>query len=257
MPVVAGAGDAGAGGLGLGAIDDGEAFASLGTSAQLFVVTRRYRPAIPTLVHAFAHGVPERWFQMAAMLNGASALAWWCGVCATEPGALIAEAAREPILDSDPLFLPYLAGERTPHNDPGARGGFLDLSPATDRPAMTRAVLEGVGFCLADAQFALNEAGTMIEALGFTGGGARSAYWAQIVADILGVGVARYRGGEVGPALGAARLALAGLGHPFDRAFAKPEILDRFAPNAGRHDFERPRLAKWRSAYRALRQARA
>jgi xylulokinase len=253
IPVVAGAGDAGAGGLGLGMISEGEAFISLGTSAQFFAVTTGYRPSISTLIHAFAHAIPGRWFQMAAMLNGASALAWWSAICGQDPGMLIEEAARRPFRSDDPLFLPYLMGERTPHNDPDARGAFIGLSSGTERDGMTRAVMEGVAFCLADAQAAMRQAGTVVDTLGLTGGGARSAYWAQLVADALKVNIVRYRSGEVGPALGAAKLALAGLGQSTAEVFAKPPILDRLEPSKDRYAAMQPRLARWRLAYLALR----
>ncbi len=158
--MICGAGDAACGSLGLGQIDDGDAFISLGTASQLFVTTDTYRPGVETLIHAFAHGL-GRWFQMAAMLNGASALAWWASICREEPGKLIAEAEAEGRRGST-LFLPYLAGERTPHNDASVRGSFHGLSADASRADLTRAVLEGVAFTLTDARDALRHAGSEI-----------------------------------------------------------------------------------------------
>jgi xylulokinase len=246
--VVIGAGDAACGSIGLGQINESDAFISLGTSSQLFVTTARYRPSVKTLVHAFAHGLPGRWFQMAAMLNGASALAWWASICGADAGALeqdVAQSSPEP----GPLFLPYLAGERTPHNNPQASGTFHGLKPGTNRSQMTRAVLEGVAFTLADARQALEASGTIIGTVGFTGGGAKSAVWAQMIADAIDRTVIRYADAAVGPAFGAARLARIGTSGESAAAVAtKPAIIDQFEPKTNVSQ----RLADWRGLYRAI-----
>ncbi len=112
IPVVAGAGDAAAAGIGIGAVDDGDAFVSLGTSSQLFLTTADYRPNPAALVHAFAHALPGRWFQMAAMLNGASVMAWTAGIIgASDLGAALDAAAARRQTVSPVTFLPYLQGE--------------------------------------------------------------------------------------------------------------------------------------------------
>ncbi|HUG61120.1 MAG TPA: xylulokinase, partial [Methylomirabilota bacterium] len=128
IPVATGSGDAAAAAIGIGAVEDGDAFISIGTSGQLFVTDAAYRPNPAAMIHAFAHGVPDRWFSMAALLNGASPLAWLAGVLgAADIGALIerVEAAGRPV--SPITALPYLAGERTPHDDPSARGVLFGL----------------------------------------------------------------------------------------------------------------------------------
>src|SRR5262249_14541954 len=126
--VAAGAGDAAAGAVGIGAVSDGDAFASLGTSAQYFVCTADYRPFPRAFVHAFCHAIPHRWYQMAAMLNGASCLAWAAQlVGADNIDALLARVDAAFKGGGSLLFLPYLTGERTPHNDPYARGVFFGL----------------------------------------------------------------------------------------------------------------------------------
>ena len=131
-PVAAGAGDAAAGAIGIGAVEDGDTFISLGTSAQYFSVTKDYRPAPESLIHAFAHGVPGRWFQMAALLNGASCLAWIAKALASNDiGALLASTENAFRGPSPVTFLPYLTGERTPHNDPHAKGVLFGLAPET------------------------------------------------------------------------------------------------------------------------------
>ncbi|MFL5334182.1 MAG: xylulokinase, partial [Geminicoccaceae bacterium] len=208
VPVAAGAGDAAAGAIGIGAIDDGDAFVSLGTSAQYFVTTAAYRPYPERLIHAYCHGVPGRWFQSAALLNGASCLGWAASLLG-EPDitALVARVAARWRGPSRVLFLPYLAGERTPHDDPNARGVLFGLDADTDGVDVAQAVMEGVAFSLAEAQDCLAAAGTDVAALAAIGGGARSPFWMRLLATVLDRPVTLYAGAAKGPAFGAARLA--------------------------------------------------
>ena len=252
--VAAGGGDAAVGGIGIGAVNDGDAYLSLGTSAQFFVTTDAYRPAPETLLHSFAHALPGRWFQMAAMLNGASVLAWAAKLM-NEPDLdrLLARVAAETTGPSRVMVLPYLAGERTPHNDPNARGVVFGADAATDAPTVARAVLEGVAYTFADALACLRAAGTAVGEAAMIGGGARSALWMQILADVLGLPVYRYRGGELGPAFGAARLArLAVDGESVASVATKPPIRDRAEPDPARHAAYAEGHARFRRLYRAL-----
>lgn len=157
--VAAGAADAAAGAIGIGAISEGDNFISLGTSAQLFVTRDRYEPKPATLIHAFAHALPSRWFEMAAMLNGAIVLDWTTRLFG-EPdiGALIARVEARFRGPSPVIFLPYLSGERTPHNDAEARGVFFGIDALTSREDLIQAVLEGVAFSFMDARLALGAA---------------------------------------------------------------------------------------------------
>ena len=125
--VAGGAGDVAASGIGIGASEDGDAFISVGTSTQFFVTDDRYRPQPTTLLHAFAHALPGRWFRMAAMLNGASCLDLVARITGNDVATLLGEAEATYRGPSRALFLPYLTGERTPHNDPFARGVFSGL----------------------------------------------------------------------------------------------------------------------------------
>jgi len=253
LPVVAGAGDAAAGCLGLGMVADDDGFISLGTSAQVFLNTLVYKPQIASLVHTFAHALPGKWFQMAAMLNGASALAWWAGVCERTPAALLAELSSPWPVPGAPLFHPYLSGERTPHNDPQACGAFLGLRGGVERSALTGAVLEGVAFAIVDGLEALYQTRAPVPALGFTGGGARSVLWAQLLAAVTETPIVRYEDSAIGPVLGAARLAQVYLGWPEEVAFSRPEVLDISEPEQGLQDALRPRLAHWRELFTRLR----
>ena len=157
--LAAGGGDAAVGAVGLGAIAPGEAFISLGTATQLIVATDRYMSAPEKLVHAFAHALPDRWYAMAAMLNGAGALAFAGRLLGASPEALEREAAADYPGPGALIFLPYLSGERTPLDDPYARGVLFGMSEPTSRADVARAVMEGVALTLADARDCLAAAG--------------------------------------------------------------------------------------------------
>ena len=252
--VAAGGGDAAVGAVALGAIRPGEAYISLGTASQLIVASDAYRAAPEKLVHSFAHALPGRWYRMAAMLNGAGALAY----AARLLGADIAELERDAGADyrgpGELLFLPYLSGERTPHDDPYARGVVFGLDPASSRVDLIRAVMEGVAFTLADARDCLEAAGDALGRVGLIGGGAKSALWARMIAAALNREIVRYRGGEAGPAFGAARLArLAATGEPAEEVCKTPEILDVSAPDPRLVDAFAKRREGFASLYCALR----
>ena len=160
IPVAAGGGDGGTGAVGVGCIENGEGFISLGTAAVYVVAADRYAPKPETMLHDFAHAVPGRWFQMAGMLNGASALSSTLQSIGESDieGMLHAVEARYRG-PSRLLFLPYLTGERTPHNNPDARGVLFGLDPETEKADIVQAVLEGVAFSLRDAAECLEAAG--------------------------------------------------------------------------------------------------
>ncbi|WP_460451339.1 xylulokinase [Alsobacter sp. SYSU BS001988] len=252
--VAGGGGDAAAGAVGVGAIGDGDAFLSLGTSGQLFVAGTRYRPAPEAAVHAFCHALPGRWFQMGAMLNGASCLAFASSLLGVGIDALLAAAEAEPPGAGGLIFLPYLAGERTPNNDPHARGVLFGLTPSTSPGAVARAVLEGVAYSFADAQAALVASGTQISQAGVIGGGARSRLWVRILASVLDVPLARFAGGERGPAFGAARLArLAATGEAPGEVCAAPPPMDVTEPDPEWRERYRGEAHRFRALYQALR----
>jgi xylulokinase len=254
LVVAAGGGDAAVGALGLGAIRPGDAFISLGTATQLIVASDIYRAAPEKLVHSFAHALPGRWYRMAAMLNGAGALAFAARLVGAEVADLEREADEHYRGPSEVLFLPYLSGERTPHDDPHARGVVFGLSPSSSRADLTRAVMEGVAFTLADARDCLAAAGDGLGRVGLIGGGAKSALWTRMIAAALGREIVRYRGGEAGPAFGAARLArLAATGESADALCAAPEILDVIAPEPFLVDAFAKRRERFASLYRTLK----
>jgi xylulokinase len=254
--IAGGAGDNAASAIGIGSTQPGDGFISLGTSGVLFVVNDRFRPNPASAVHAFCHALPNRWHQMSVMLSAASCLRWFTRLCgARDEVELLAEVAELPAQaqDSAPLFLPYLAGERTPHNDPFAQGAFHGLTHESTRATCAYAVLEGVAFGLADGLSALQAAGTAVPRLSLVGGGARSSIWAQLIADALGVDILTHRGGDTGGALGAARLAWLADGGQQAEVCAKPAAAHCYAPSPSRHARLHDRLERFRALYRQLK----
>ena len=253
VTVAAGAGDNAGGAVGVGVVRPGDALLSLGTSGVIFVATAGPQANPERGVHTFCHALPGTWHQMAVMLSASSALSWWCGITGLTPAALLAGLPVGGVRQAAPLFLPYLSGERTPHADPGATGSFHGLTAAHGRDDLSYAVLEGVAFAFADGLAALQQAGSRPARLLAIGGGARSDAWLQLLADVLGLALDRPAGAEVGPALGAARLALLSLGLAQSAVITPPPIAQTFTPNPARHAMLQTRLARYRAAYAPLR----
>ena len=208
VPVAGGAGDNAAAAAGIGAVTPGSGFLSLGTSGVLFVSNAAFSPNLEQAVHAFCHCLPGMWHQMSVILSAASCLKWVTALTgAADEASLLDEVEAAGDVPGNLVFLPYLSGERTPHNDPKAMGVFFGLTHDVDRAALARAVLEGVAFAFADGQDALLKAGAEIDAISVVGGGARGRYWGRILASVLGRALHYHVGSEIGPAFGAARLA--------------------------------------------------
>jgi xylulokinase len=212
VPVAAGAGDQAAGALGVGVDRPGPLSIVLGTSGVVFAALPGYAADPEGRVHAFCHAVPGGWHAMGVMLSAAGSLAWFREAAAPEASyeTLVRETENWPPGAEGLTFLPYLAGERTPHVDPAARGAFVGLTLRHDRGALVRAVLEGVAFGLRDSLELLRSLGVDAEVARASGGGARSDVWLRIVASVLGVPLER-TASEEGAAFGAALLgAVAG-----------------------------------------------
>lgn len=207
-PVLAGsAGDNAAGAIGLGAVNAGDTFLSLGTSGVLWRTTAGFEPRVDGAVHAFCHALPGLWHQMSVHLSAASSLKWWSDIAGCNEADLLAPLGDAAARPAPALFTPYLSGERTPHNDPHMRGSFIQLGHETDRAMMTQAVLEGVAFAFKDGKRAIEGGGALIESAMVIGGGGRSRLWLSILANVLGIVLRRYPGAEASGAFGAARLA--------------------------------------------------
>ncbi len=249
--IAGGGGDNAASAVGIGAVNPGDAFISLGTSGVLFAVNDRFRPNPQSAVHAFCHALRGRWHQMSVMLTAASALRWYCNLTGSNETTLLAEIAQlSPAQQRQaPIFLPYLSGERTPHNDPNATGAFHGMTHSSDRAALGYAVLEGVAFGMADGLDVMQQAGTQLQQCSLVGGGARSDRWAQLMSDALNLPVVTHCGGEAGGALGAARLGWLAAGGEFAEVCCKPAIERQFLPDAETRGMLGERQATYRQLY--------
>jgi xylulokinase len=255
IPVAAGGGDSATGAVGLGCIDQGRAFISLGTGSVFVAAQGAYHPLPERLLHTFAHCVPDRWYRMAAMLNGASCLAWVARLC-NEPDleALLARVEARGAGPGRVLFQPYLRGERTPHNDVQARGAFVGLDADCDAVDLARAVLEGVAFVLRLAQEVLTDGEEALSSVGLVGGGARSAHWARLIATVLGRPLDVLPDADCVPALGAARLAMvAGGAASLAEAAVPPADPRRVEPDPAQAAAFAARYQDFRALYPALR----
>lgn len=223
--VVAGGGDNAASAISLGAIETGQSFLSLGTSGVYFVADDQYRPNPQQTLHTYCHCLPKRWHQMSVHLSAASCLEWIAHVLNQTDVQELIEKAKAHQSDHTPVFLPYLSGERTPHNNPRARGALLGLTHSSGTAECIQAVLEGVAFAFSEGQEIIDRAGVKINSVAVTGGGSRSVYWGEILARVLKRSLVYRRQAEVGGAYGAARLAWYALhGGEYATAFPPPEI---------------------------------
>jgi xylulokinase len=254
-PVVAGGGgDNAASACGVGAVDPGSGFVSLGTSGVLFVTNDRFSPNVENAVHAFCHAVPNTWHQMGVILSATDSLNWLASRLKKAPGELTA-ALGSAAGPSDVSFLPYLGGERTPHNDVAIRAGFAGISHETGDTELTHAVLDGVAFALKDCLGALTAAGTKVDRLLAVGGGSRSEVWLEIIASLLEVPIDVPVDGDFGASLGAARLGQAAtLGSP-EGVFGKPALRTTIDPNPTLIPAYADAYQRWQKLYPAFKQA--
>jgi xylulokinase len=251
-PMIAGgAGDNPAGAVGIGAIRPGTAFISLGTSGALLAPTSTIAADPDRAVHTFCHAIPGMWIQAGAILSAASCLAWIARLFGAAEAEMLAPLGSRPRAPSPVSFLPYLAGERTPHDDPVVRGMLDGLSHGTDRDTIVQAVLEGVAFALADCRDVLAGAGISVAEADVIGGGSRSRFWLSVLANVLNVPIHRFVEGETGAAFGAARLGrLAVTAEAVEAVCTPPPRLETFEPERVLADAYAERLPAWRELYR-------
>lgn len=256
--VAAGGGDNPASAVGIGAVDPGDAFISLGTSAAIACIADRFIGNTSQGVHGYCHALPDRWYATGAILSGASALRWIARLL-SQPNeqTLLDRICREiphdhPLDVGAPIFLPYLSGERTPHNDPLARGAFVNLGYDASPELLGYAVLEGVGFALRDALRAVESTGAAVSACSLVGGGARSAYWAQLLADILGCELRILSGSELSASIGAAKLAFVAGGIPAEILRTGLTVKASFSPQPTRQPVLEKRYERFRALFPAL-----
>lgn len=256
VPVAAGAGDQGAGALGVGAIEPGTLSIVLGTSGVVCGPLAGYAADPEGLLQASCHALAGSWFAMGVMLSAAGSLAWLGRACGDVPaGQLVAEAERWSPGCEGLLFLPYLNGERSPHHDPGARGAFVGLSARHDRGALARAVLEGVAFALRDSLDLVSTLSGATSRARVSGGGARSELWLRILASVLELPLERPQV-EEGAAFGAALLGgvVGGIwASPAEAVHACVSIHSTVDPEPTWTDAYREPLRRFRALYPAVR----
>ena len=222
-PVVGGGGDQAAQAVGTGVVAEGTVSVTLGTSGVVFAASEKYRVEPQGRLHAFCHAVPGQWHLMGVMLSAGGSLRWYRdALCAAEMAeakrtgrnvydVILGPARRVPAGCEGLIFLPYLAGERTPHPDPNARGVFFGLTLRHGKPHLSRAVIEGVSFGLCDSLELIRNTGLPLKQIRASGGGAQSALWRQILADAFDMPIGTVNVTE-GAAYGAALLAAVGVG---------------------------------------------
>lgn len=255
VPVVAGGGDNAAGAVGVGMVDANQAMLSLGTSGVYFAVSEGFLSKPESAVHSFCHALPQRWHLMSVMLSAASCLDWAAKLTGLNNVPALIAAAQQADESAEPVwFLPYLSGERTPHNNPQAKGVFFGLTHQHGPNELARAVLEGVGYALADGMDVVHACGIKPQSVTLIGGGARSEYWRQMLADISGQQLDYRTGGDVGPALGAARLAQIAANPEKSLIELLPQLpLEQsHLPDAQRYAAYQPRRETFRRLYQQL-----
>ena len=254
IPVAGGAGDQAAGAIGAGVIDGRRASLSLGTSGVLFVADDEYRANPERAVHSFCHCLPGTWHRMSVILSAASCLAWAAPLLGFGDVPALLDAIEAEDTPADVLFLPYLSGERTPHNDASAKGVFFGLHHDTTPATLGRAVLEGVAYAFADARDVLFDRDGAPAEIAVIGGGSRSGLWGRILASVLDQELTYRTAAEVGPALGAARLArLAVTGESPSDVATPPPATDVVSPDARLRATYAEGLPRYRALYAALR----
>jgi xylulokinase len=252
---IGGAGDQAAGALGVGVDRPGPLSVVLGTSGVVFAALPGYAADREARVHAFCHAVPGTWHAMGVMLSAAGSLSWLHAALDAPYERLLDEAARWQPGTEGLLFQPYLAGERTPHADPDARGAFVGLQLRHDRGALVRAVLEGVAYGLRDSLELLRELGVVAEVGRVSGGGARSRLWLEVVAAALGIPLEKTAVDE-GAAYGAALLAGVQSGvfaDAHEAVAACVRVTERIEPNPAWQSAYAEGYARYRRLYPALR----
>lgn len=210
VKVAAGAGDNAAAAVGTGTVGDNMCNISLGTSGTVFISSRKFGVDKYNALHSFAHA-DGSYHLMGCMLSAASCNKWWMDDIVGTKDYAAEQAAITSLGENHVYFLPYLMGERSPHNNPNARGTFIGMTMDTTRADMTQAVLEGVAFALRDSLEVAKSLGIRLERTKICGGGAKSPLWKKMIANILNLKVDVIES-EEGPALGGAMLAAVACG---------------------------------------------
>jgi len=255
-PIVAGGGgDNAASACGIGAVNDGAGFVSIGTSGVMFVSNDKFSPNAEKMVHAFCHATPNTWHQMGVVLSATASLEWLAGVLKEPAPKLTNALGRKLTGPSSALILPYLSGERTPVGDSEVRGLMMGLGHETGRNTMTHAVLDSVAFAFRDSLEALRVGGATINRLMAVGGGTKSDLWMKIMATVLDLPIDLPAAGDVGGAFGAARMGMvAATNADFRQVFTKPRIAKTITPEKSASAAYRDHYQRYTKLYPAIKE---
>ncbi len=254
VKVVAGAGDNAAAAVGTGTVGDGMCNLSLGTSGTIFISSEKFGVDENNALHSFAHA-DGNYHLMGCMLSAASCNKWWSEEILKTDDFGAEQAGITKLGENNVFYLPYLMGERSPHNNPDARAMFIGMSMDTAREDMTQAVLEGVAFGLRDSLEIARSLGIQIERTKICGGGAKSVLWKKIIANVMNIKVDVIES-EEGPALGGAMLAAVGCGEYPDVKTAADKIvkvIDTVEPEPGLVQKYEERYQKFKKIYPAVK----
>ena len=238
----------------MGIVDQKQSFISLGTSGVFFTPTQNFLSNTGDAVHAFCHCLPNKWHLMSVMLSASNCLDWICSITNTSiTDALnnVEKYFNDPSLVSNSsFFLPYLSGERTPHNDPHIRGSFHAMKTTTDVTNMQYAVIEGVSFGILDGVNSILKVNDNFEKIFMVGGGSRSSFWIKLLSTLLNKKLSVCDQSEYGAALGVARLAM----HS-DKSIPKNNIITEimtskeYLPSSNNLDMLMKRYQIWKELY--------
>jgi xylulokinase len=253
--VVGGAGDNAASAVGLGVTEENQSFISLGTSGVFFTPTSSFLSNTEDAVHSFCHCFPNKWHLMSVMLSASNCLDWVCSITnnSIDQALINAETFAENINDisNAPYFLPYMSGERTPHNDPHVRGSFHYLKITTDQAALQYAVLEGISFGILDGINSIKAVNLNFNDIYMVGGGSQSSFWLKLLSTIINRKLSVCDQSEYGAALGVARLAMYVDKNIVEKntIIKKINIKESFHPNLDKIDILNKRYLAWRNIY--------
>ena len=252
--VVGGAGDNAAAAAGMGIVDDNQSFISLGTSGVFFTPTKKFLKNTQDAVHSFCHCLPNKWHLMSVMLSASNCLDWICLITGQSIEAALQNAenfyANEDLTNT-PYFLPYMSGERTPHNDPHVRGSFHYLKKNTNQAALQFSVIEGVCFGILDGINSIKSVNNNFDDIFMVGGGSRSSFWLTLLSSIIQRKLSVCDQSEFGAALGVARLAMFVDKNIFNKEsiIKKINVKNSFYPDENKIDLLKNRYNVWKNIY--------
>ena len=252
--VVGGASDNAASAAGMGIINEKQSFISLGTSGIFFNPTNKFLSNTEDAVHSFCHCLPNKWHLMSVMLSATNCLDWICSITESTIKNAIKNADiyfdKNNILNA-PYFLPYMSGERTPHNDPHVRGSFHYLKTSSKKASLHYAVLEGISFGILDGINSIKLINKNYEDIFVVGGGSQSSFWIKLLSSIINKKLSVCRQSEFGAALGVARLSMF-----VDKNISNKEniikqidIKESFTPNIAKIEILQRRYEIWKNIY--------